>query len=129
MDSLSINLKFLQQLVKHREELEIEEKMIDTGTCGLHVVHGAFKCGIESTEWNRKETLKGSHQLLYDTPACWADYVSVTQSSEYPLFFCATRWVEDKKVSDSAYGQTLKSLSFGNFYPKENSHQAKVLKM
>ena len=29
-----------------------------------------------------------------------ADYVSVTQSSEYPLFFCATRWVEDKKVSD-----------------------------
>ena len=50
MDSLSINLKFLQQLVKHREELEIEEKMIDIGTCGLHVVHGAFKCGIERTE-------------------------------------------------------------------------------
>ena len=50
MDGLSVNLKFLQQLVKHREELEIEEKMIDTGTCGLHVVHGAFKCGIESTE-------------------------------------------------------------------------------
>ena len=129
MDGLSVNLKFLQQLVKHREELEVEEKMIHIGTCGLHVVHGAFKCGIDSADWNIKETLKGSHQLLHDTPACRADYVSITQSSEYPLFFCATRWVEDKKVSDSAYDQTLKSLIFGNLYPKENSHQAKVLKM
>ena len=129
MDGPSVNLRFLQELVKHKEELEIEDKIIDIGTFRLHVLHSAFKCGIESTGWNIKETLKGSHQLLHDTPACRADYVSITQSSEYPLFFCATRWVEDKKVSDSAYGQTLKSLSFGNFYPKENSHQAKVLKM
>ena len=78
MDGPLINLKFLQRLVKHREELEIEEKMIDIGTYELHVVHGAFKCGIERTDWNIKETLKGSHQV---------DYVSVTQSSEYPLFF------------------------------------------
>ena len=129
MNGPSVNLKFLQELVKYQEELEIVEKMIDIGTCGLHVVHGAFKCGTESTDWNIKETLKGSHQLLHDIPARQADYVSLTQSSEYPLFFCATRWVEDKKVSDSAYDQTLKSLIFGNLYPKENSHQAKVLKM
>ena len=88
MDGPSVNLKFMQEIIKHREELEIEEKMIDIGTCGLHVVHGAFKCGIESTEWKIKETLKGSHQLLHDTPARRADYVSVTQSSEYPLFLC-----------------------------------------
>ena len=50
MDGPSVNLEFMQELIKHREELEIEEKMIDIGTCGLHVVHGAFKCGIESTE-------------------------------------------------------------------------------
>ena len=86
MDGPAVNLKFLQELVKHREELEIEEKMIDIGTCGLHVVHGAFKYGIESTHWNIKETLKANHQLLHDTPARRADYVSVTQSSEYPLF-------------------------------------------
>ena len=98
--------------------------MMDIGTCGLHVLHLAFKCGIESTGWNIKETLKGSHQLLHDNPARQADYVSVTKSSEYPLFCCATRWVEDKKVSDRlcAYGQTFKSLIFGNFNPRENSH-------
>ena len=81
MDGLAINLKFLQELIKHRGELEIEEKMIDIGRCGLHVVHGAFKCGIEGTDWNIKETVKGSHQLLHDTPAHRENYVSVTQSS------------------------------------------------
>ena len=130
MDGPSVNLKFMQELIKHREELEM---MIDIGTCGLHVVHGAFKCGIESTEWKIKETLKSSHQLLHDTPARRVDYVSVTQSSEYPLFFCATRSVEDKKkfqIDSCAYGQTLlKSLTFGNLYPKANNHQAKVFKM
>ena len=97
MDGASVNLKFLQELVKHQEELGIEEKISDIGTCELHVVHGAFKSGIESTDWNIKETLKESPQLLHDTPASQADYVSVTQSSEYPQFFCATRWAEDKK--------------------------------
>ena len=62
--------------------------MIDIGTYGLHVVIVAFKCGIESAAWNIKETLKGSHQLRHDTLAHWADYVSFTQSSEYPIFLC-----------------------------------------
>ena len=37
MDGPAVNLKFMQELVKHREELEIEEKIIDIGACGLHV--------------------------------------------------------------------------------------------
>ena len=49
MDGPSVNLRFLQELVKHQEELEIEDKIIDIGTCRLHVVHNTFKCGIEST--------------------------------------------------------------------------------
>ena len=81
MDGPAINLKFLQELIKHQGELEIDEKMIDIGRCELHVVHGTFKCGIESTDWNIKEAVKGSHHLLHDTPAHRADYVSVTQSS------------------------------------------------
>ena len=98
----------------------------------MHVVLGDFKCGIESTDWNIKEILKGSHQLLHDTPVCQADYVSVTQSSEYQLFFCATRWVEDKKVSDRLlyiWPNIIKIINFWKSLPIENSHQAKVLKM
>ena len=55
MDGPSVNLKFLQELVKHRGELEIEEKIIDIGTCVLHIVHIAFKCGVQSTDWNIKK--------------------------------------------------------------------------
>ena len=95
MDATSVNLKFLHELVKHQEELEIEEKVVDIGTCGLHVMHGAFKCSIESTDWNIKETLKGSHQLLHDTLARRADLIF-----RLPAIFCATKWIEDKRVSD-----------------------------
>ena len=56
MDGPSVNLRFLQELVKHQEELEIEDKIIDIGTCRLHVLHNAFKCGIESTGWNKRNT-------------------------------------------------------------------------
>ena len=42
MDGLAVNLKFLQELFKQGEELEIKEKNIDIRTCGLHVVNGAF---------------------------------------------------------------------------------------
>ena len=95
MNGPLVNLKFLQELVKYQEELEIVEKMIDIGTCGLHVVHGAFKCGTESTDWNIKETLKGSHELLHDTLARRADLIF-----RLPAIFCATKWIEDKRVSD-----------------------------
>ena len=101
--------------------------MIDIGTCELHVVHGAFKCGIERTDWNIKETLKGSHQLLHDTPARRVDYVSVTQSSEYPLFFCATRWEEDKKVSDRllCIWPNIKIINFWKSLPKRKQLSSK----
>ena len=82
LDSPSVNLKYLQEIIKYQEELKIEEKTTDIGTCGFHVVHDAFKCGTWNTEWKLKEILKGIHQLLHDTPVRRAAYVSVTQSSE-----------------------------------------------
>ena len=36
-------------------------EMIAIVACGLHVVHGAFSCSIETTECKVKETLKGKH--------------------------------------------------------------------
>ena len=68
-----------------------------------------------------KETLKGNHQLLRDTTARWANYVSVTHSSEYPLYYCATKWVEDKKVSDllfSIWPNLIKIVNFQKSQPK-----------
>ena len=47
-----------------------------------------------------KATMKGCFQLLHDSPARRADFVSVTGSELFPLFFGATRWVEDRDVAD-----------------------------
>ena len=100
-DGPSVNWLFYEKLAEYRqEELQIEQKMINIGSCGLHIVHGAFKDGIKATDWKAQETLKGSYQVLHDTPARRADYTSATQSSDFAFFFCGTRWVEDKKVAD-----------------------------
>ena len=43
MDGPSVNLKFLQKVQDDRVENE-QPALNDIGNCGLHAVHGAFKC-------------------------------------------------------------------------------------
>ena len=90
MDGLSVNLKFYNKIVQDRQE-NMVHSLIDIGSCSLHIVHGSFKTGAEKTGWNLKALLKGSFQILHDTPARREDYEKVTGSNKYPLFFCATR--------------------------------------
>ena len=83
----------------HRAEHQLP-KLVNIGSCSLHIIHSAFKTGAESTNWAIKSTFKGAFHFLHDTPARRNDYISVTGSSKFPLFFCGTRWVEDKAVAD-----------------------------
>ena len=99
MDGPAVNWKFYTPLQKYRSDCELHQ-LIDISSCGLHIIHGAFKTGAESTQWELKEIRKGCFRTLYDTPARRDDYISVTGSEMFPLFFCATRWVEDKPVAD-----------------------------
>ena len=99
MDGPNVNLKFLCEMNKLRQNDELPS-LIDIGSCNLHVIHGAFKSGSESSGWNLHKILKGSFKLLHDTPARRDDYFNMTASSEYPLQFCGTRWVEDKMVAE-----------------------------
>ena len=41
------------------------------------------------------------YKELY-SPVGRADYITVTGSTLFPFSFCATRWLEDKKVADRA---------------------------
>ena len=95
----SLNWCFYDEVVKNREEMELHQ-LINIGRCELHVIHGSFKTGIEVTDWNIKATAKGAFQILHDSPVRTADYISLSGSNIFPLFFCATRWVEDKKVAE-----------------------------
>ena len=98
MDGPATNWKFFSLLVADRDQEQLP-KLVNIGSCSLHTIRGAFKTGAESTNWNVKATLKGTFQFLHDTPARRDDYTSVTGSTQFPLYFCTTRWIEDSAVA------------------------------
>lgn len=49
----SMNLKFLQEVSKKREE-SLFHKLIDIGTCSLHSIHQALKTSFENSTGNIK---------------------------------------------------------------------------
>ena len=90
MGGPNINLKFLNDIAKDRVANE-QHELIFIGTCGLHVIHEAFKTGAESIDWKMKKMLKAAFQILHDSPARREDYKSTTGCDLHPLHFCATR--------------------------------------
>ena len=90
MDGSSVNLKVLNEISKERENVSLS-KLINVGSCNLHVVHGALKSATEATGWNLKSIMKSSFQVLKDSPARREDYISITGSTVFPLQFCLTR--------------------------------------
>ena len=66
----------------------------------MHVINGAFRTGAEASGWKQKSTLKGSQKILHNSPAHREDYTNITGSVKFPYYFCGTRWVDNKRVSD-----------------------------
>ena len=91
MDGPNVNWKFLSLVEKERDEAELS-KLLNIGSCNLHIVHNAFQVGTEATEWKLKAIMKASFQILEDSPARREDFVSITGSNIFPLPFCATRY-------------------------------------
>ena len=51
MDGLSTNWKFYDDLVRQRDAEDVP-MLLNMGSCSLHVIHGAFKHGVQSSGWN-----------------------------------------------------------------------------
>ena len=45
------------------------KRLVDIGSCGLHVVHNAFKAGFEATTWDLRSFMCASHQIFHESPA------------------------------------------------------------
>ena len=75
-------------------------QLTNIASYGLHIIHSPFKTNIEITDWIVKATAKGAFQTLHNSPARRADHISVSRYNMFTLFFCATRWAEDKKVAE-----------------------------
>ena len=74
------------------------------------------------------ETLKGGFQILHHSPAQRDDFESITGSTKYPLYFCATRWVENKLVTDSmieVWPHLIKIVNFWDSLQKSKQPSCK----
>ena len=67
-----------------RAESQIPQ-LLDIGSCGLHVINGAFRTGVEATPWKIKKILKAMWQIFHDSPARRDIYIRETKSDVFPL--------------------------------------------
>ena len=87
---------------------------MNIGSCNLHVVHGAFQKGAETTGWKLKRFLKHLHFLFDNAGAHRGDFFKVTSSQQFPLPFYNVRWLESKPVAEPAVNiwQNVKKFVF-----------------
>ena len=112
IDGPSVNLKFHRDAQSSREELELP-KLIDIGSCFYtqFMVH---------SKWELNQ-LTGKLRKLHDSPARRSDYTNINGSTVFSLSFCATRWVEDKKVTKrliSIWPSIVKIVNHKKSFPK-----------
>ena len=102
MDGPNVNWKLYDSIVQEWSENDDYPDLIDIGSCSLHVVHGAFRTGVQKTKWGIDGILKALYNLFPASSANREDYKKITVSKVFPLYFSGTRWIEVKKVADRA---------------------------
>lgn len=109
MDGPNVNWAFLDALERYRKEEDPSSpSLLNIGSCGLHVLHGAYKTGHSKVDWDVDKTLKAAHGIFKQSPARRADYLAdndiidqpndQAKKSLFPLKFCGHRWLENGKA-------------------------------
>ena len=102
MDGPAVNWKFFNLLKSHLEQNENSPSMLNIGSCGLHVVHGAFQMAHKKVGWQVIQFLRGIYYLFKDSPARRAEYSQISGSNVYPLKFCQIRWLGNVQCAERA---------------------------
>ena len=100
-DGPNVNLLFLELLHQKRSILELKPT-VNTGTCGLHTVHGSLKAAVKNSGWELGKVLKAMFHLLHDFPSRQAKYVKLTETSVMPMTYCGHRWCENEGACQRA---------------------------
>lgn len=101
MDGAAVNWKVYDMLTENIEQ-ETGSKLLNIGSCGLHVMHNAFKAGSAKTKWGVEQTFSCLFWLIKDSPARREDYSKVTGSNVFPKLYCQHRWLENLPVTERA---------------------------
>ena len=99
MDGPNVNWSFHDKLQK-KLKLDFNAQLLDVGSCGLHIVHGAFKHGAEASKWEIASVMQSVYSLFNETPARREDYTRITDSNVFGRNFCNTRWLENVPVAE-----------------------------
>ena len=77
MDGLNVNWKLFRD-IQIDVEATASSKMLQTGSCGLHILHNAFRGGCEAAGWGIEDFLCSLFNLLHDAPARRQDFKETT---------------------------------------------------
>lgn len=117
MDGPNVNLKVMDNMLLLLKK-EHAIGLLNVGTCGLHVMHNAFRAGC-SVFPEVENTLIASYRLFKDSPARRDDYSSLKMNIKFPLKFCKQRWLENVAPIE----RLLDILEDLNLYVKEISEK------
>jgi hypothetical protein len=101
MDGPNVNHKF-KRVMDDSINTVFNHSLLDIESCGLHVVHGAFKDGAVASGWPVQKLLLGLYHLFKESPARRENYTKTTGSNMFPLKFCCHRWLENIPVAERA---------------------------
>lgn len=101
MDGPNVNLSFLKKFQdKIKEDNPDGKNLVNIGVCGLHVVNGAIKTGLQDVNWDVNYFLRDAYYIFNDSPARRAEYTALTGGIQFPLKHCTTRWLENVSCVD-----------------------------
>ena len=101
MDGPNVNWK-LHRLLEEQINRQTGKSLLNVGSCGVHILHNAFRIGSTANGWDIEHNLSSLRWLFKDSPARREDYTAVTKSAVFPLDFCRHRWLENVKVTERA---------------------------
>ena len=102
MDGPNVNWSALEEIAEHKSAKDpLSPKLLELGSCSLHILHGAYKTAQEATDWNVKSLLKAAFKLFEISPARRADFPYANDivddgsededAFEFPKAFCGLR--------------------------------------
>eukprot|EP00745_Piridium_sociabile_P000848 TRINITY_DN105482_c0_g1_i2.p2 TRINITY_DN105482_c0_g1~~TRINITY_DN105482_c0_g1_i2.p2 ORF type:complete len:148 (+),score=31.31 TRINITY_DN105482_c0_g1_i2:920-1363(+) len=94
MDGPNVNKK-VERLLKEDIAKQTPRKMLEIGTCGLHVMHNSFSAGCAAATWNIETFLSSAYYLFHDSPARRDDFLEICGAVQFPMKFCKHRWLEN----------------------------------
>ena len=100
LDGPNVNLKLFRIFVDFMKKAPepIACKILDVGTCSIHIVHNSYKTAHKKVSWTVNEFLRSCYFLLKDFPTRRAAYRRLGKSKNFPLKFCTIRWLENVPV-------------------------------